>query len=201
MSCPARGTKSGPANVMMGSNRKVDVPGENTMEMTYAKALNEAKQIIIQQQLRIKSDAEKIKQQQQTIVDQSHSIGEWERKMNGSTDELQRIVEELKQTHGKLHQTTTSLEQSEAVVNRQGEKINAMQQTIRELEQRVGEQAAEIAQLRSERDQLQSQLPTRDDIEALSAMSELLSRRPSRAPVAQMRLVDSEQAAPQSEAA
>ncbi len=35
--------------------------------MTYAQALTEAKQLIVQQQLRIKADAEKIRSQQQTV--------------------------------------------------------------------------------------------------------------------------------------
>ena len=48
--------------------------------MTFAQALNEAKQYIVQQSNRIKSDAEKIKNQQQTIVDQCATISEAERK-------------------------------------------------------------------------------------------------------------------------
>ena len=39
--------------------------------MSYGQALNEARQMIIQQQYRIKADADKIKAQQQQIVDQS----------------------------------------------------------------------------------------------------------------------------------
>ena len=48
--------------------------------MTYAQALTEAKQMIVQQQLRIKADAEKIRSQQQTIVDQSSALYEGERR-------------------------------------------------------------------------------------------------------------------------
>ena len=48
---------------------------------TYAQALNEAKQMIVQQQYRIKQDAEKIRSQQQTIVDQSAAMGEQDRKI------------------------------------------------------------------------------------------------------------------------
>jgi chromosome segregation ATPase len=148
-------------------------------DMTYAKALNEAKQVIIQQQYRIKSDAEKIKMQQQTILDQSNSLSENERHLQAGAAERQRLTEELSATNSRLNETTTSLGQAEAVVNRQGEKITSLQATISELEQRLSDQGREISQLKSERDELSSKLPTSEDIDALSSMSELLSRRPS----------------------
>jgi chromosome segregation ATPase len=148
-------------------------------DMTYAKALNEAKQVIIQQQYRIKADAEKIKIQQQTILDQSNSLSEGERHVQGSAAEIHRLSEELKTTNSRLNETTTSLGQAEAVVNRQGEKINSLQTTIAELEQRLGEHNREISDLKSERDELSSKLPSSEDIEALNSMAELLSRRPA----------------------
>ena len=67
-------------------------------DMTYAKALNEAKQVIIQQQYRIKADAEKIKVQQQTILDQSNALSEGERQMQTSATELSRVAEQLQAT-------------------------------------------------------------------------------------------------------
>ena len=83
-------------------------------EMSYAQALNEAKQVIIQQSSRIKGDLEKIKGQQQTIVDQAARITE---------------------TEGR------------------------------------------IAELTRERDELRGQLPTNEDLEALSGMMAILSQK------------------------
>jgi len=175
-------------------------------DMTYAKALNEAKQVIIQQQYRIKADAEKIKVQQQTILDQSNSLCENERQFHGSAAEIQRLTEELATTNSRLNETTTSLGQAEAVVNRQGEKINSLQTTISELEQRSSDQSREISQLKGERDELSAKLPTAEDMEALSSMTELLSRRPTTARstgTPQMRLTtdNSSESSPQAEAA
>jgi uncharacterized protein (DUF3084 family) len=173
-------------------------------DMTYAKALNEAKQVIIQQQYRIKADAEKLKAHQQTIVDQSNLLIESERQSQGSSSELQRLVEELKTTNSRLHETTISLEQAEAVVNRQGEKINSLQTTIAELEQRVNDQSQKISELTRERDEISAKLPTSEDIEALSSMAELLSRRPAKSSVTpQLRLStdSSSESNPQAEAA
>ena len=130
-------------------------------EMTYAKALNEAKQVIIQQQYRIKADAEKIKVQQQTILDQSNALSERRTPVAGrARREMQRLCEELRATHSRLNETTTSLGQAEAVVNRQGEKINSLQTTIAELEQRSSDQSREIAELKGERDEMRARLPT-----------------------------------------
>lgn len=179
-------------------------------EMSYAQALTEAKQVIIQQQYRIKADAEKIKVQQQTILDQSNALSEGERHLREQSAELQRVVEELATTHGKLNQVTTAREQAEAVVNRQGERITSLQASIAELEQRLADHVRQAGELTAERDALRAQLPTSEDVEALTAMSELLSRRPgARSPGAAgqtMRLATdtpSEQAAPapQAEAA
>ncbi len=58
---------------------------QQQQEMSYAQALNEAKQVIIQQSARIKGDLEKIKGQQQTIVDQAAKITEHEGKLLSST--------------------------------------------------------------------------------------------------------------------
>jgi len=144
---------------------------------TYAQALNEAKQMIVQQQYRIKQDAEKIRSQQQTIVDQSAAMSEQDRKIREQAAELERIAGELESLSQQLSEVSIAREQAEAVIDRQGERLTNMQAGIADLERHVAEQAEQIDALAHERDQFRAQLPTADDVEALSAMAELLSKR------------------------
>jgi predicted RNase H-like nuclease (RuvC/YqgF family) len=144
---------------------------------TYAQALNEAKQMIVQQQYRIKQDAEKIRAQQQTIVDQSAAMSEQDRKIREQATELQRIAGEMEALSLQLSEVSTARAQAEAVIDRQGERLTSMQAGIADLERHVAEQAEQVDALSRERDELRAQLPTRDDIEALTAMAELLSKR------------------------
>ena len=158
-----------------------ETPANTTMNTspgyTYAQALNEAKQMIVQQQLRIKGDAEKIRQQQQTIVDQSSAIGEHERKVREQAAELARIAGEMESLSLQLSEVTIAREQAEAVIDRQGERLTGMQSAIADLERQAAEQAAQLAAITAERDELAAQLPTEEDAEALNAMADLLSRR------------------------
>ncbi len=144
---------------------------------TYAQALNEAKQMIVQQQYRIKQDAEKIRSQQQTIVDQSAAMSEQDRKIREQAAELERIAGEMESLSLQLSEVTIAREQAEAVIDRQGERLTGMQAGIADLERHVAEQAEQIDALTHERDELRAQLPTPDDVEALSAMADLLSKR------------------------
>jgi chromosome segregation ATPase len=144
---------------------------------TYAQALNEAKQMIVQQQYRIKQDAEKIRSQQQTIVDQSSAMSEQDRKIREQAGELERIAGELESLSLQLSELTIAREQAEAVIDRQGERLTSMQAGIADLERHVAEQAEQIDALTHERDELRAQLPTQDDVEALTAMADLLSKR------------------------
>lgn len=144
---------------------------------TYAQALNEAKQMIVQQQYRIKQDAEKIRAQQQTIVDQSAAMSEQDRKIREQAGELARIAGEMEGLSLQLSEITIAREQAEAVIDRQGERLTSMQSGIADLERHVAEQAEHIDALTHERDALRAQLPTQDDVEALGAMAELLSKR------------------------
>jgi hypothetical protein len=77
----------------------------------------------------------------------------------------------------QLSEVTTAREQAEAVIDRQGERLTSMQAGIADLERHVAEQAEQIDSLVRERDELRSQLPTADDVEALTAMADLLSKR------------------------
>jgi len=147
--------------------------------MSYGQALNEARQMIIQQQYRIKADADKIKSQQQQIVDQSAVLVESERKLTDQTAEIQRISEELQAAHERITEITTAKEQAEAVIDRQGQRLTALQASAAEMEQRIAEHTAAIAALTTERDALAAQLPTPEDEEALASMSDLLAKRPA----------------------
>jgi predicted nucleic acid-binding Zn-ribbon protein len=145
--------------------------------MTYAQALTEAKQTIVQQQLRIKADAEKLRSLQQTIVDQSSVAAENERRICEQSVELERLVEESRTLGTRLQEATTAKEHAEAVVDRQGERLTHLQEVSAGIEKRVAEQAERIAELTTVLDQTRAQLPSREDEDALASMSELLSRR------------------------
>src|SRR4051812_25043558 len=113
--------------------------------LSYAKALSEARQVIVQQQMRIKADAEKIKQQQQTIVDQSAGLVAGERRTAEQAGEILQLAEELKTALTRLAETTAAREQADAVVDRQGQRITSLQEAVIELEARSSEQATQIA--------------------------------------------------------
>jgi chromosome segregation ATPase len=147
--------------------------------MSFAKALNEAKQVIVQQQYRIKADAEKIKTQQQQIIDQSAVMIDNERKLKEQAAEIRRLSDELESAQQRLADVTTAREQAEAQVDRQGQQITTMQAAAVEFERTIAGQAERIASLADERDSLLEQLPTKEDEDALSALADLLNRRPS----------------------
>jgi chromosome segregation ATPase len=148
-------------------------------EMSYAQALNEAKQIIIQQSARLKGDFEKIKNQQQTIVDQAARLTEHEGRIAEMSGDLQRRASEHKALEQLYNEAEAGRKQAEGVVNRQGERINHLEQEIAGLSSRLEAAADDIAALRLERDELRTQLPTTEDIEALNGMLTLLSQKRS----------------------
>jgi chromosome segregation ATPase len=152
---------------------------------SYAQALNEARQLIVQQQYRIKADADKIRSQQQTIVDQSNTLSETERKARDQATELERLTGEVSALAQKLQEAIVARTQVESVLDQQGQRIGGLQTTISEMEKtiaeqagRIDEQSKEIADLQAERDSLSSKLPSQEDVDALSQMMDLLSRRP-----------------------
>lgn len=146
-------------------------------EMSYAQALNEAKQIIIQQSGRLKADFEKIRNQQQTIVDQAARLTEQEGRLAEQTADLERRASEHKALEQLYNEAEAGRQQAEGVVNRQGERINHLEQEIAGLGSRLQAAADEIAGLRRDRDELRAQLPTNEDIEALNGMLTLLSQK------------------------
>lgn len=145
--------------------------------MTYAQALTEAKQMLVQQQLRIKGDAEKIRAQQQTIVDQSTQMADMDKRMKEQGAEMQRLIEQTESLGTQLQEATTAREQSEAVIDRQGQRLTQLQEQVAGMEKRISEQSDEIIKLIAQLDIARSQLPSKEDQEALLQMSDLLARR------------------------
>jgi predicted RNase H-like nuclease (RuvC/YqgF family) len=163
------------------------------MELTFAQALNEAKQVIVQQAGRIKADNDKIRVQQDMLMSQGTTLGEQERRLQEQADELQKLTASNGELSQQLHEAITAREQAETIINRQGERVQGLQANIVEFEKKVGEQSERIAELERTRDSLLEKLPTQDDAEALAAMSALLSRKiSSTTPAArpQMRLAE-----------
>ncbi len=149
------------------------------MDMSFAQALNEAKQVILQQSNRIKADAEKIKQQQQTIVDQCALITDTELKFKEQSGELSSLQQQQEQLEVKLSQMTVAREQAEAVVDRQGQRLTGLQEQVDTLEEKLAEQSEQITQLTAERDDYKNQLPSTADEAALAEMAALLSTKRS----------------------
>jgi chromosome segregation ATPase len=150
-----------------------------TQEMSYAQALNEAKGVIIQQSARIKGDLEKIKTQQQTIVEQAARITESDARIAELTSDFARQAEELKRVEARYAESEAGRQQAEGVVNRQGERINHLEAQVEQFGKDLETANATIAELTRERDDLRAQLPTNEDIEALNSMMALLSQKRS----------------------
>ena len=146
-----------------------------TEQLTFAQALNEAKQYIVEQSNRIKSDADKIKSQQQAIVDQCATITDGERKAREQAAQLAQIESEGESLKERLTQETSARQQAEGVCDRQGERITALQQTVAELEKTVAEQSAAISTLTRERDEFRAEVPTTEDTAALADLESLLT--------------------------
>jgi len=147
--------------------------------MSYAQALNEARQVIIQQSTRIKGDMEKIKGQQQTIVDQAARVTEYEARISEQSAEIQRQAGELQGLQQRYAEAEAGRQQAEGVINRQGERINHLEVEVADFTAKLDEANSQIAELTRERDDLRGQLPTNEDIEALNGMMALLSQKHS----------------------
>ncbi len=152
------------------------------MDMSFAQALNEAKQVIVQQSNRIKTDADKVRQQQQTIVDQCSIITDHEMKNKEQSVELSRQGESIESLESQVSKLTVAREQAEAVIDRQGQRLGNLQEQVNSLEKKVTEQSDSIDKLTVERDSFKTQLPSREDEEALAAMSALLTTKKSASP-------------------
>ena len=147
------------------------------MEMSYAQAINEAKQVIVQQSTRIKADAEKIRQQQQTIVDQCSVIANNEGKVREQATEISNCTAKIESLEAQIAQVSTAREQADAVVDRQGQRLSILQSQVIELEKKCTEQDQAINTLTTERDGLRAQLPSSEDNEALASIVALLTTK------------------------
>lgn len=147
------------------------------MDMSFAQALTEAKQVIVQQSNRIKTDAEKIKQQQQTIVDQCSLITEHDVKIRNQAGEIARHAEQIEALEAKLAEATIAREQAEAIIDRQGQRLTQQAEQLRDFETLVAEQGEAIEKLTNERDAYRDEIPSKEDEEALAAMAALLTTK------------------------
>ncbi len=146
-------------------------------EMSFAQALTEARQIIVQQSNRIKGDLDRIKAMQETIAGQTGTIAEHERTLQEKTAEIGGLNGQVQDLTSQLDATRTAKDQAEAVCDRQGQRLTQLQETIAGLEKQAAEQAERIAQLTAELDGTKVQLPTSEDHEALAALASLLAAK------------------------
>lgn len=146
-------------------------------EMSFAQALNEARQIIVQQSNRIKSDLDKIKALQETIAAQTATISEADRASRQRMTDLESANEQLKSLSAKLEEARTAKDQAEGVMDRQGQRLSQMQQVISDLEKQIAEHSHKSQQLAHELEGLRHQIPTQEDTDALNALNALLSAK------------------------
>src|SRR5207237_2722130 len=110
------------ANPLPGVVVMAQQPQKQQQEMSFAKALNEAKGVLVQLSNRVQADAAKLRQQQQTIVSQSATIAEQHARIREQDEQIARYNEEVGALHGRTTQAEAAREHAEALVNRQGEK-------------------------------------------------------------------------------
>jgi uncharacterized coiled-coil protein SlyX len=146
-------------------------------EMSFAQALTEARQIIVQQSNRIKADLDRIKALQDTIAVQTGTLAENDRQLKQKTTEVEAAAEQLMTITTKLDEMRIAKEQGEAVIDRQGQRLTQMQETIAGLEKQLAEHAQKNDQISHELDALRNQVPTHEDTEALAALASLLSAK------------------------
>ncbi|HZL37948.1 MAG TPA: hypothetical protein VFC78_21710 [Tepidisphaeraceae bacterium] len=146
-------------------------------EMSFAQALTEAKQVIVQQASRIKGDAEKLRVQQEMLMNQGNTIAGQEQRIKEQAADIERLAGEITDLTGRLAEAVTAREQAETVINRQGERITTLEHQAQESERLVAGQIEQIADLRRERESLIERLPTQKDADALAAMSSLLMKK------------------------
>jgi len=146
-------------------------------EMSFAQALTEARQIIVQQSNRIKADLDRIKALQETTATQTATLAENDRQLRQKTTELETAGEQVKTISAKLEEANKAKEQCEAVIDRQGQRLTQMQDSIANLEKQLAEQAQRAEQAHRELDAIRGQVPTQEDTDALAALTSLLSAK------------------------
>ncbi len=153
-------------------------------EMSFAQALTEARQIIVQQSNRIKGDLDRIKAMQETIAAQTGTIAGHDRMLHERASQLEEATGQVRELTAKLEETRTAKEQAEGVCDRQGQRLTQLQESVATLDRQAGEQAERLAELKADLDATRSQVPTAEDTEALMALSTLLAAKKGGSPVA-----------------
>jgi predicted nucleic acid-binding Zn-ribbon protein len=146
-------------------------------EMSFAQALTEARQIIVQQSNRIKADLDRIKSLQETITTQTTTLADHDRQLKQKSSDLDLANEQVKLANNKLEEMRIAKEQGEAVIDRQGQRLSQMQETIAGLEKQLAEQTHKAEQAHHELEAVRGQVPTQEDTEALAALASLLSAK------------------------
>ena len=146
-------------------------------EMSFAQALTEARQIIVQQSNRIKADLDRVKSVQENLTAQIAATAEAERQNREKTIDLTEANEQIKIVNVKLEEMKVAKEQGEAVIDRQGQRITQMQESIAALEKHLAEQTQKADESVQQLQSMRGQMPTQEDTEALAALSSLLAAK------------------------
>ena len=162
---------------MSSNNESMSNNASASANMTYARALNDAKTLIVQQSARIKADAQKLK-------DQSDEIAQ----LRSTVDQLALEIHRLNALEARLAEAAAGREQAEALAGRQRMEIESLETAGRELQRMLGEQAARINELTAESERLRSHLPTDEDAAALEQMAALLNNARAGAKARQQRV-------------
>ena len=144
--------------------------------ISYAKALTDAKSLIVQQSARIKADAQKIRGQAEEIA-----------QLRSTVEAMAHELDRLRALEPRLADAAAGREQAEALVGRQRMAIESLESASRELQRLLGEQAGRINELTAEAEHLRSHLPTDEDAAALEQMAALLNNARSSARSRQQR--------------
>jgi hypothetical protein len=146
------------------STSKSAANAKPTSNMTWAQALNDARALIVQQSARIKSDAQKLRAQQDDVA-----------RLQAALNEMSAEVQRLKGLEARLADAQAGREHAESVVGRQRVEIDSLETASRELQRMLGEQASRINQMSAELHRLRAHVPTDEDAAALESMAALLT--------------------------
>lgn len=146
-------------------------------EMSFAQALTEARQIIVQQSNRIKSDLEKIKQLQETTAQLEAAHTKRDRAFAEQQERLAAFDEQVTTLTASLQEAEHTRANAEQIIDRQGQRISQLQDAVSTLESQRTEKAAQIDSLTAEIESVRNQLPTEEDEQALASLASLLSTK------------------------
>ncbi len=159
-------------------------------QLSFGQALNEAKQIILEQSNRIRTDAEKIRIQEQAIVDQCATIAELERKLREQGQAAGTSGQGTLTPERRRSEESTAQSQGDKAADQQAQRITSLQTSATDLEAQLAQAAEQLAQVTRQRDEqfaqairerdaLRQQIPSPEDEQALAAMTLLLSNHGS----------------------